>query len=127
MAKSNRGSSIIAVHSFRRGAGKSTLAANVAALLALGGRRVGIIDIHLAAPSMHVFFNVSSGAGTHTVDDFLLGDCTLEEVAVDVTDSLPLGAPGRLYLLPASDHPSQIARVMRRPYDIARLNAGLQS
>jgi len=109
MAKSNRASSIIAIHSFRRGAGKSTLAANVAALLALGGRRVGIIDIDVAAPSMHVFFNVPGGAGTRTVDDFLLGDCALEEVALDVTDSLPINAPGRLYLLPASDHPHQIA------------------
>jgi septum site-determining protein MinD len=126
MARNNQRATFISIHSFRRGAGKSALAANVATSLALGGRRVGIVDIDVAAPSIHVFFDLPAGAGRRTVNDFLLSDCALEEVALDVTDRLPIQAPGRLFVFPASDHPNRIALVMRRPYEVARLSAGLE-
>lgn len=45
---------LIAVHAFCGGTGKTSIAANVAAQLALRGRRVGLIDADLTAPGLHV-------------------------------------------------------------------------
>jgi len=39
---------IISIHSFRGGTGKSNTSANVAALLATEGRRVGVVDTDIA-------------------------------------------------------------------------------
>ncbi len=47
---------IISFHSFRGGTGKSHTTANVATLLALAGRRVGVVDTDIQSPirtSMH--------------------------------------------------------------------------
>ena len=72
---------IFSVHSFRHGTGKSLIAANLAALLTRTGRRVGIIDIDLAAPSMHLFFDLDESQTTPTVNDYLLGVCAIEDAA----------------------------------------------
>ena len=37
-------SKIVSIHSFRGGTGKSNTTANLAALLAIEGRRVGVVD-----------------------------------------------------------------------------------
>ena len=52
-------STIVTIHSFRRGVGKSSLIANLAVLLALQGRRVALIDTDFQAPSIHLFFGLS--------------------------------------------------------------------
>lgn len=41
---------IVSVHSYRGGTGKSNTTANLAALLAAEGRRVGVIDTDLQSP-----------------------------------------------------------------------------
>ena len=43
-------SKIISVHSFRGGTGKSHLTANLAAQLAVQGRRVAVVDTDLPSP-----------------------------------------------------------------------------
>ena len=49
-------SKIISVHSFRGGTGKSNTTANVTALLAREGLRVGVIDTDIQSPGIHVLF-----------------------------------------------------------------------
>ena len=51
-------SKIISVHSFRGGTGKSNTTANIAALLAMDGERVGVVDTDIASPGIHVLFNL---------------------------------------------------------------------
>ena len=51
-------SKIISVHSFRGGTGKSNTTANIAALLAMDGARVGVVDTDIASPGIHVLFNL---------------------------------------------------------------------
>ncbi len=48
---------VIAVHSFKGGTGKTTLTANLAAILAKN-RRVGVMDLDLSGPGLHVLFGV---------------------------------------------------------------------
>jgi MinD-like ATPase involved in chromosome partitioning or flagellar assembly len=47
--------------SFHGGTGKSNIIANVAALLAAGGRRVGVIDTDVHSPGIHVLFSMDAG------------------------------------------------------------------
>ncbi len=50
---------IISVHSFRGGTGKSNTAANMAAMLALDGKRVGVVDTDIQSPGIHVLFGLA--------------------------------------------------------------------
>ena len=67
---------LIAVHSFRGGNGKSSIAANVAALLAVAGQRVGVVDADIQSPGLHLLLGRAGKTPGHTLDDYLLGNCS---------------------------------------------------
>jgi MinD-like ATPase involved in chromosome partitioning or flagellar assembly len=50
---------IISIHSFRGGTGKSNTAANLAAVLAADGQRVGVIDTDIQSPGIHILFGLA--------------------------------------------------------------------
>lgn len=79
-------SKIISIHSFRGGTGKSNTTANLAALLAADGRRVGVIDTDIQSPGIHVLFGLHETH--HSLNDYLWGKCTIHETAHDVTARL---------------------------------------
>jgi MinD-like ATPase involved in chromosome partitioning or flagellar assembly len=61
-----------------------------------------------------------------SLNDYLWGDCELSDAAHDVTPQ-PNGAlPGRVWLVPSSMRPADIARVMQEGYDVNRLNEGFR-
>ena len=112
---------IVAVHSFRGGNGKSSLTANVAALLAMAGQRVGVIDADIQSPGLHLLLGHAGVQLGRTLDDYLLGNCPLDQLAVDVTAHLGPQAAGRLFLVPASLNPGTMAQVLSQGYDAQRL------
>jgi MinD-like ATPase involved in chromosome partitioning or flagellar assembly len=116
--------SIVSIHSFRGGTGKSNTTANVAAVLAQGGRRVGVIDADIQSPGIHVLFGLAGANVEASLNDFLFGERDIGEVALDVTDGVG-GAGGKLYLIPSSMKPGEITRVLREGYDPHRLSTGL--
>lgn len=118
---------IISIHSFRRGAGKSMIAANTAAALALAGARVGIVDANLPSPSMHVLFNLVESDVRYTFNDFLHHRCDIEQTAVDVTRRVSDGRAGQLYLTPSSFEAHEIVRAMRDGYDVDLLHEGFRA
>jgi septum site-determining protein MinD len=121
---------IVAIHSFRGGTGKSNISANLAALVAASGRRVGIIDTDIQSPGVHVIFNFNHDQVKYALNDFLWGKCQIEDAAYDVTSTL--GGQGSqdesrsLYLIPSSVSTGEIARVLRDGYDVGLLNDGIQ-
>jgi septum site-determining protein MinD len=117
-------SRIIAIHSFRGGTGKSNTTANVATLLAAGGRRIGVVDTDIQSPGIHVLFGVDQATLGHSLNDYLWGRCQIEQAAHDVTPSADL--EGRVFLIPSSIKPTDIARVMHDGYDVGLLNEGFR-
>jgi septum site-determining protein MinD len=118
---------IISVHSFRGGTGKSNITANVAFLLALGGRSVGVIDTDIQSPGIHILFGLEGAEITTSLNDYLWHRRDITETALDVTRNLAADIEGRLFLIPSSTEPGQIARVLREGYDAERLTRGLRA
>jgi septum site-determining protein MinD len=114
--------SIVSVHSFRGGTGKSNTTANVAAVLAGRGLRVGVVDLDILSPGIHVLFGVDRPE--RHLDGFLWGRHPLRDAAREVT---PPGSAGRIWLVPSSVDPHDIARIMAEGYDVGLLGEGVRS
>lgn len=116
-------SSIISIHSFRGGTGKSNLSANISSLIALQGYKVGVVDTDIASPGIHIIFGLDDEKMTRALNDYLWGKCHIEECAYDVSATIGL-EDGRIYLIPSSIKPGEIARLLQEGYDVALLNDG---
>src|SRR5205085_1035965 len=118
-------STIVSVHAFRGGTGKSNLTANLAGSMVQQGRRVALVDIDIQSPGIHALFGLDQGNRGHTLNDYLYGHCPIEDVAHDVTGRLrQQAAGGTLYLLPSSIAARDIAKVLREGYEVHLLLDG---
>jgi septum site-determining protein MinD len=115
---------IVAIHSFRGGTGKSNITANIAALLAARGQRVGVIDTDIQSPGLHILFGLDEDQVRYALNDYLWGTCSIAETAHDVTPALDLDDAGKIFLIPSSLRAGEIARVLREGFDVALLTAG---
>ncbi len=122
---------IISTHSFRGGTGKSNTTANIAVLVAKAGHRVGVIDTDIQSPGIHVLFQLPESRLKLALNDYLWGNCEVEEAAYDVSES-SIGSYDenkdrpRIFLIPSSVKTGEISRVLRDGYDVGRLNDGFQ-
>ncbi|MBF2087389.1 MAG: MinD/ParA family protein [Synechococcales cyanobacterium K44_A2020_017] len=121
-------SRVISIHSYRGGTGKSNSTANLAALVAAEGKRVGIVDTDIQSPGIHVLFGFDDQKIDRSLNDYLWGRCSIAEVAYDVTYAIGESAKpnSKIYLIPASVKAGEIARVLREGYDVGLLNEGFQ-
>jgi chromosome partitioning protein len=72
----------IAFHSYKGGTGKTTLAANLAALLTKKGYNVVLLDLDVYAPSLQLYFETDP---KKWINDFLFEKAELAEVILDFT------------------------------------------
>ena len=119
-------SKIISVHSFRGGTGKSNTTANLAAIFATMGNRVGVVDTDINSPGIHVLFGLDEDSMAHSLNDYLWGKCEIKDAAQDVTGQLDIKVSGKVYLIPSSIKAGEIARIIREGYDVGLLNDGFQ-
>ncbi len=123
---------IVSVHSFRGGTGKSNTTANLTAIIAQSGKRVGVIDTDIQSPGIHVLFGLDEEKMDRSLNDYLWGKCDIEEAAYDVSPAMRLGQGevavmgGGVYLIPSSIKAGEIARVLRDGYDVNMLNDGFR-
>lgn len=115
---------MISIHSFRRGTGKSSMTANLTALLAAKGRRVGVIDADLQSPSLHILFGLDEEEVNCSLNDYLWGRCDIEQTAHDVTPRLSADIRGQVLLIPSSTKVGDMMRVLRQGYDVDLLDDG---
>lgn len=118
---------IISVHSFRGGTGKSNTTANTAALLALSGKRVGVVDTDIQSPGIHVLFGLDEDDLNYALNDYLWGKCDIQQATYDVSPAQIENSEGRIFLIPSSLKAGEIARILRDGYDVGILNDGFQS
>jgi septum site-determining protein MinD len=124
---------IVSIHSFRGGTGKSNTTANLAAQVALEGKRVGVIDTDIQSPGIHVLFGLDESNMGKTLNDFLHDDCRIDEAAFPVGENAA-NAKGReklagkkLWLIPSSIQAREISRILKDGVDFNRLNEGIQT
>ncbi len=89
---------IILVHSFRHGVGRSNILANLAFLLATTGQRVGIIDTDTESPAAHLFFGLTDKDINYSFNDYLLGNCNIEQAAHTISSTTK--TKGQIFLIP---------------------------
>ena len=75
----------IAIHSYKGGTGKTTIAANTAALLVKMGKKVAILDLDVYAPSLHNYFKINP---KKWINDFLDNNADIYESIIDMTEIL---------------------------------------
>ncbi len=114
---------IVSIHSYRGGTGKSNTCANLAALIGRRGLRVGIVDTDINSPGIHVIFGMDDSSIDKTLNDYLWGNCRIEEAAYPI--DLP-NTEGSVFLIPSSPKTSEITRVLREGYEVGMLIDGLR-
>lgn len=119
-------SRIISVHSYRGGTGKSNTTANLAAILAGMGYRVGVIDTDIQSPGIHVLFGLCAEEISMTLNDYLWGKCPIAKAAYNVTARLGTPVRGSVHLVPSSIKANEIARILREGYDVGQLSDGFE-
>lgn len=115
---------IFSVHSFRGGTGKSNTSANVAALMAMQGMKVAVVDTDIQSPGVHVVLGIGDDEVEKSLNDYLWGTCEIEDAAYDVGTRLGPSVTGSLHLVPSSIKAQEIARILREGYDVGLLNDG---
>ncbi len=114
---------VIAVHSFKGGTGKTTLTANLAAILALN-HRVGVMDLDLSGPGLHVLFGLKKGEVKATLTDIFLGDANPSDVILDLTHRFP--RLKGLYFCPASNKVEDMLRLLKSGLEVSLFQDTLQ-
>ena len=117
---------IVSIHSFRGGTGKSNMTANLAAQVALAGKRVAVVDTDIQSPGIHMPFALAEERVTFALNHFIWGECEIEQAAYDVSSVLPLPG-GSLFLVPSSMKIGDIGRILKEGYDVRLLNDGFQA
>ena len=100
--------SIISFHAFRGGTGKTTMIANMGAILAAQGLKVGLIDLDLEAPGLHLFFGLGRKNFKKTVNGYLKQAYPLSEAAYQISNEADLRVEGELYLIPGGTSPKDM-------------------
>src|SRR4051794_16525494 len=96
---------VISVHSYRGGTGKSNISANLAAIISRQGYRVGVVDTDVQSPGIHVLFGFDERKIARPLNDYLWGQCAIQDTAHDVSAILredttePPAAGSALYLM----------------------------
>jgi len=89
---------IIAVHSYKGGTGKTSLAVNLAASYARRGKKVCLMDLDFRAPSLHTLFEAHKAE--YWLNDYLNAICEIDKVLIDA--SRDYGNGGKLLVVLAN-------------------------
>jgi MinD-like ATPase involved in chromosome partitioning or flagellar assembly len=103
----------------------------MAALLAVAGSRVGVVDMNLQAPEMHLLLEAGEPApsSTATLPDYLLGSVPITDCVYDSTAHLQAygSVAGALLFVPASSSLDARIRLMRKGYDAEHFAHGINT
>ena len=96
----------IAFHSYKGGTGKTTVITNLAARLAMMGKRVCLLDFDLYAPSLITYFQKNPET---YLNNLLAGEVEISDILVDLSSEL--GLNGKLFLVFSSPKKEDIHEI----------------
>jgi chromosome partitioning protein len=117
-------SRIVSFYSYKGGVGRSVCLANVAALLAVRGRKVVCLDCDLEAGGLHTIYGIDPRSIRYTILDILLGTgpSRVEQALLPLTHLLPPRTSNAdLWLLPAVSEINKVNGVMVEQRDLPML------
>ena len=120
LSSTSRQSRLITVTSCQPAEGKSTVAVNMAAVLAQGGKRVALVDTDMRRPSIYKRLHIEGGKG---LSELLTGYYSLDQVTHrhETLTSLDVIPSGTVPPLPAdllaSDQMAEVIQQLRERYD----------
>lgn len=104
---------VIAIHSSRGGTGKTVIATNLAATYANKGLNIALLDLDFRAPSLITVFSKEIREPVkHWLNDFMNGQCTIEQALIDVSEEYNL--KGKLLIGLANPTIEAIRNMMRK-------------
>ena len=116
---------IVSVHSFRRGVGRTSLVANLGIMLALEGYKVAVVDTDFQSPDLHISLGLKDKEISSTLNSFIWYESNIPQTVYNVTRHLEIPPPGKLFVIPASPQADQIVRMLNSHPNIERLNLGI--
>lgn len=117
---------VILFHSFYHGVGRSNIAANMAYLLAKKGMTIGLIDADTEEPVQHCLFGLTDQNIHYAFNDYLWGDCSIEQAAHELTIK-SISPPGRILLVPGNRPGHRLPRQLISVDDAELLHTGYQT
>lgn len=103
------------------------VAANIGSLLAVEGRRIGVVDANLESPALAMLFGLDETTMSRSFNDYLRGKCDIEQAVYDVTRRLNADIAGRLFLIPTTTPSFQTLGMQRQNYDLKLFDEGFQT
>ena len=85
---------------------------------------MGVVDTDIQSPGIHVLFGLKEEEMYPSLNDYLWGECEIQEAAHDVTGNLKGDIAGKVYLVPSSIKAGEIVRILREGYDVGLLTDG---
>jgi len=77
---------IVAVHSYKGGTGKTLLSINLAAALAMYGKKVCLLDLDFRAPSLATLLGIEKSECW--LNDYLNGTCDIDKALSNISDKI---------------------------------------
>ena len=115
--------STLVIHSFRGGTGKSNIAANLAYCFANMEARVGIIDIDIQSPGIHIILDFNESSQKYCLNDYLMEQCSVKEAVYDVSKNFDLPAES-INLIPSRLNAEEIVKMLKEGFSFSRLSDG---
>lgn len=109
----------IAVHSFKGGTGKSNIVANLSVALASRGQSVGVFDLDLVAPGLHLIYGLRDEAMKFKFNNYLRNECSIEDMIIDLSKEMKVK---KLLFVAASLDAQEIMSLFKRGYEVVQFN-----
>jgi len=119
--------SITSIYSPLPGNGVTTIAANLAALLASWGSRVCLVDLNFDFPDVAEITGLPQEQIQFTLTDCLFGKCEAVSTLIQLPAERFGGGEGQFWVVPASKDLGDRMRLHREGYDFNLLNKAIKS
>ncbi|MBN2111106.1 MAG: MinD/ParA family protein [Methanosarcinaceae archaeon] len=106
---------LLSFHSYKGGTGKTTLVGNLGVLLAMGGKKVCIVDTDVNGPGIHSLFDIKYDM---TLIEFLQGRCRAKDIVYKHGDL-------ELYIIPARACEEDLSSFFNTPAEAREKMSGL--